>query len=99
MKKQSLVSREVKTEAVKRDDHICQICGCKTRGYATALSNDKGVRPIESSEYITLCGRFLMMSSKAPDRAVSRAWKMPIETLPILRCEVRQKLETIRRGK
>src|SRR5579863_1951701 len=99
MKRNGSFTSSAKKEAVERDGHICQICGSKTKGYATPINYQRGVRSLESSEYITLCGRCLMISSQAPDRAVSRAWKVPMETLPAIRSDVRKKLEAIQRGK
>lgn len=92
--------KETKKIIAKRDNYKCVVCGDKALGSQIHhLIHRKDGGNNEHSNLVNLCGKCHMLESDTPDFAVKKAFKIPLFKIPMMRKEIREKLEIIKNSK
>lgn len=91
--------REIRQEALQRDNHRCQVFGKEHSGQVHHVIPRSQGRTNDLSNLITLCGQCHMLVSPVPQWLITKLWKIPLEEISAASQAVQNQIDEIVKNK
>ena len=87
--------REMRREALQRDNRRCQVCGKEYSGQVHHVTPRSQGGTDDLSNLMTLCGKCHMLVSPVPDWLITKLWKIPPEGVSTARQDIQNRIDQI----
>lgn len=91
--------REIRQEALRRDNGRCQVCGKERSGQVHHVIPRSQGGTNDLSNLITLCGQCHMLVSPVPQWLITKLWKIPPEEISAVSQAVQNQIDEIVRNR